>query len=75
MDVGDLLVLRDLLELCNYNIKDKWSIRISEPNWIKYLNIGSLLLNVKELKNHIFWNKYDNRNLKIIEQHKHYLIL
>ena len=33
----------------------------------KYVNIGSILLNIKKLKEHNFWNKYTkNRNLKIV---------
>ena len=69
-DAGDVLVFRDLTELYNYDMKDYWAIRAPEPNCIeanndrynitKYLNIGSLLLNVEKLKKNKFWNNYTN---------------
>ena len=74
-DAGDVLVLRDLTELYNYNMEGYWAIGPPEPQGIplnsnynisKYLNIGSILLNVKELKHNHFWDYYtSNRNLKL----------
>ena len=59
-DAGDVLVFRDLTELYNYNMEEYWALGTPEPigiilcsknyNLTKYLNIGSILLNVKELK-------------------------
>ena len=68
-DAGDLLVLRDLTNLYNYNMSDYWALGTVEPtiidsfmktryNMSKYLNIGSILLNVKKLKQYNFWAKY-----------------
>ena len=77
-DAGDLLVLRDLTELYNYNMSQYWVLGTLEPtiitsfmkvryNMTKYVNIGSILLNIKKLKEHNFWSKYTkNRNLKIV---------
>ncbi len=76
-DAGDVLVFRDLYELYNYNMEDSWALGTPEPlgiellsryyNITKYLNIGSILLNVKELKKNNFWNIYvKNRNLKLL---------
>lgn len=75
-DAGDILVFRDLTELYNYDMEDKWVLGTPEPDGItllsneynitKYLNIGSILLNVKELKKNHFWDIYTkNRNLKL----------
>ena len=74
-DAGDVLVLRDLTELYNYNMGEYWALGPPEPQGIalnsnynisKYINIGSILLNVKELKNHHFWDYYtSNRYLKL----------
>ena len=74
-DAGDVLVLRDLTELYNYNMEEYWALGPPEPlgialnsnyNISKYLNIGSILLNVKELKNHHFWDYYTSkRDLKL----------
>lgn len=75
-DAGDVLVFRDLTELYNYNMKDYWVLGTPEPfgiylnykiyNLTKYLNIGSILLNVKKLKENNFWNVYTkNRYLKM----------
>jgi hypothetical protein len=74
-DAGDVLVFRDLTELYNYNMKDYWVVGASEPLGIqicskykmtKYINIGSILLNVKELKNNHFWANYTkNRNIEL----------
>ena len=66
-DGGDVLVLRDLTELYNYDLGNKWVLGPPEPRCIDYiekydrkvyLNIGSILLNVEELKNNHFWEKY-----------------
>ena len=76
-DAGDLLVLRDLSELYNYDMKDYWVLGPPEPWYIrshaniynikKYINIGSILLNVNKLKQNNFWQIYTkNRYLKLI---------
>ena len=77
-DAGDLLVLRDLTDLYNYNMADYWVLGTPEPiiiesfmkvkyNITKYINIGSVLLNVKKLKENNFWQNYTkNRYLKLI---------
>ena len=66
-DGGDVLVLRDLTELYNYDLGDKWVLGPPEPVGIPliskynrkvYINIGSILLNVKELKKNNFWEQY-----------------
>lgn len=76
-DAGDLLVLRDLSELYNYNMEDYWVLGIPEPkiidsfmkaryNMSKYINIGSILLNIKKLKQNYFWINYTkNRYIKL----------
>ena len=73
-DAGDVLVLRDLSELYNYDMKDYWILGPPEPrcigfvsrlNLTKYINIGSILLNVDEFKKNDFWDLYvRNRNTK-----------
>ena len=72
-DAGDLLVLRDLTELYNYKMGDKWVLGTAEPFGLHllkrykikaYVNIGSILLNINELKKNNFWDKYTkNRHL------------
>ena len=74
-DAGDVLVFRDLSDLFNYNIKDYLILGVPEPfgiNFIKkfnryrYINIGSMLMNVKEFKKSNFFGVYSqNRYLKI----------
>ena len=75
-DAGDVLILRDLAEFYNYDMKDFWVLGTPEPNGLylnykrynitKYINIGSLLLNVVKLKKNKFWDIYTkNRNLKM----------
>ena len=75
-DAGDLLVFRDLTELYNYDMKKYWVLGTPEPHGIyfcykkfkikKFINIGSILLNIKSLKKVKFWDTYTkNRNLKI----------
>ena len=76
-DAGDLLVLRDLTEMYNYDMKDYWVLGTPEPsiinsfmkekyNMTKYLNIGSILLDIKKFKTNNFWKYYiDNRNLTL----------
>ena len=75
-DAGDVLIFRDLGELYNYDMKDYWALGPIEPwcisafmkryNMTKYINIGSILLNVKELKKNHFWDIYTkNRNLTL----------
>ena len=75
-DAGDLLVLRDLTELYNYDMDQYWVLGTPEPtiintfmkikyNITKYVNIGSILLNIKKLKQNNFWNEYmKNRHLQ-----------
>lgn len=74
-DAGDVLIFRDLKELYNYDMKNYWVLGTPEPigifmnrkyNLTKYVNIGSLLINVKKLKINQFWNLYTkNKNLKL----------
>ena len=77
-DAGDLLVLRDLTDLYNYNMNDYWVLGTPEPiiinsfmkvkyNITKYINIGSILLDVKKLKEINFWNKYTNSRHLIVK--------
>ena len=74
-DAGDVLVLRDLTELYNYSMNHYWALAPPEPicifkivkrdNITKYLNIGSILLNVIELKKNKFWDLYtQKRNIR-----------
>ena len=77
-DAGDLIVLRDLTELYNYDMGQYWVLGTLEPSIIntftkirynitKYINIGSILLNIKYFKQNNFWSKYtSSRNLTII---------
>ena len=70
-DAGDVLVLRDLSELYNYNMKNYWVLGPPEPwciesfvkiyNITKYINIGSILINVKKLKENNFWKTYTKK--------------
>ena len=72
-DGGDVLILRDLTELYDYDMGNKWILGPPEPggieflkeyNKVKYINIGSILMNIKELKKNNFWNNYvKNRNI------------
>ena len=74
-DAGDILIFRDLSELYNYEMKEFWVLGTPEPSQIKYnkeynitkyLNIGSLLFNVNELKKNNFWEIYTkNRYLNL----------
>ena len=74
-DAGDVLIFRDLSELYNFDMKDYWAIGTPEPGGINhlkkynkkiYINIGSILLNVKELKKNNFFDYYiKHRNLKL----------
>ena len=75
-DGGDLLVFRDLSNLFNYDMGEYWALGVPEPwcidafvkkyNISKYLNIGSVLLNVKELKKNNFWDLYTKmRNIQL----------
>lgn len=74
-DAGDVLVFRDLSELYNYDMNGYWALGPPEPRCIynyvqrlnisKYLNIGSVLLNVHEFKKNNFWNSYvKNRDIQ-----------
>ena len=79
-DGGDLLVLRDLTEIYNYDMDKFWALGTPEPSIIdsfmnikynitKYVNIGSILINVKEFKyNHLWKNFVKNRNLTLLGQ-------
>ena len=74
-DAGDLLILRDLTEFYNYDLEDYMVIGPPEPfacqdqrnnNNHKYINMGSLLFNVKEFKRINFWKTFkDNRNISV----------
>ena len=75
-DAGDLLVLRDLSDVYNYNMENYWVLGTLETlvadfiktkyNQTKYVNIGSILLNVKKLKENNFWSTYTkNRNIEL----------
>lgn len=75
-DAGDLLVLRDLTDLYNYNMSNFWVLGTPEPSIIKfmitkynktkYVNIGSILLDVKKFKENNIWiNFVNHRNLTI----------
>ena len=66
-DAGDVLILRDLSNFFNYNMNNYWVLGAPEPaglyairkyNSTKYLNIGSLLIDVKEFKKNKIWNTY-----------------
>ena len=73
-DAGDVLIFRDLSELYNYDMKNFWVLGPPEPHGIylnrkysnnsKYVNIGSILLNVKALKEIHFWDIYTNNRKK-----------
>ena len=74
-DAGDLLVLRDLTELYNYNMGEYLILGTPEPSIInsfmkvkyniyKYINIGSMLIDVKKYKQNNIWINYvKNRNM------------
>lgn len=76
-DAGDLLVLRDLTEVYNYDMNKFWVLGTPEPTIIdsfmnnkynisKYVNIGSILINVKEFKLNHLWKKFvKNKYLKL----------
>ena len=79
-DAGDLLVLRDLTKLYNFNMNNYWVLGTPEPsiidsymktkyNLTKFVNIGSILLDIKKYKKINFWLKFSsNRNISIIGQ-------
>ena len=72
-DAGDVLILRDLSNFFNYNMNNYWVLGTPEPsglnvikkyNLTKYINIGSILIDVKEAKKNKIWDTYvKNRNL------------
>ena len=75
-DAGDIIILKDLNELYNYDMKNYWVLGLPEPWMIekisdkykmkKYINIGSLIINVTEFKKNNIWDKYtENRNLEL----------
>lgn len=66
-DAGDVLILRDLSEFFNFNMSNYWVLGTPEPNGLysikefnlsKYINIGSILIDVKETKKNKIWNNY-----------------
>ena len=68
-DTGDLLVLRDLTEQYNWDMKDNLFVgvpggRVGEKSLItnqtykNYINIGSYLINVKKAKSENIYNKF-----------------
>ena len=78
-DAGDLLVLRDLTDLYNYNMSNYWVLGTPEPSIIKfmitkyhkikYINIGSILLDVKKFKENNIWNNFVcHKNLTLYGQ-------
>ena len=78
-DDDNLLFLRYLSDMYNYDMGNHWVLGIPEPAIIDsfwkvklnltkyiYINIGSTLLNIKELKQNNFWINYTkNRDLKL----------
>jgi hypothetical protein len=75
-DAGDVIVLKDLSELINYDMKNNWVLGLPEPwcieefvkdyNITKYINIGSIIINVREFKKNNIWEKYtQNKNIKL----------
>lgn len=75
-DAGDVIVLRDLTQLYNYEMKNYWVLGLPEPWCIdkfvkkykvkKYINIGSIIINVTEFKRNHIWDKYTkNRNIQL----------
>jgi hypothetical protein len=74
-DGGDVIILKDLDKLYNYNMKNYWVLGLPEPyciryvkrfNMKKYLNIGALIINVTEFKINKVWDKFtENRNLTL----------
>ena len=79
-DAGDLLVFRDLTELYNYDMGDYWILGTPEPtiidsfikikyNMTKYINIGSILLDVNKFKSNKIWLNYiEKRYLQLVGQ-------
>jgi len=77
-DVGDILILRDLTDLYNYNMNEYIVLGPPEPgiivsfmnikyNITKYINIGSILVDVKKIKEINFWENYTkNRNIELM---------
>lgn len=66
-DAGDVLVLRDLSNFFNYNMNNYWVLGTPEPrginvikeyNLTKYINIGSILIDVKETKKNKIWDTF-----------------
>ena len=66
-DAGDVLVLRDLSNFFNFNMNNYWVLGTPEPsglniikeyNLTKYINIGTILIDVKEAKKNKIWDTY-----------------
>ena len=69
LDTGDLLVLRDLSSMYNFNMKNylylglpggkvgKYALA-SKKNFTTYINTGSMLVNVKKIKEEKIYEKY-----------------
>ena len=68
-DTGDLLVIKDLKELYNWNISEflyagvpardigKYA-KISKKNFDFYINVGNFLINIKKVKEEKMYNKF-----------------
>lgn len=68
-DTGDLLVLRDLYEMYNFNMKEYLYLglpgvkvgeyaKITKKNFEIYINTGSMLVNVKKVKKENMYEKF-----------------
>ena len=68
-DTGDVLIIRDLSEMYNWNIDNYLYMGIPDPcigkrakiskkQFSKYINIGNFLLNVKKIKSENMYEKY-----------------
>ena len=62
-DAGDVLVLRDLTEYYNLNMDDNHylGVRQNKPSYEKYINIGSMLINLTKLRDDNMYNVFVNK--------------